>query len=287
MQYDRVISVQIRLINAPDYTSYRGTLDIKGLRISFNISKSISWATNTANINIWNLSANNRNQIENYGDELKLFAGYASSGGPQLLFVGDTTQVSHNFSFPEIISVLNAGDGEKILNNQKITVSFGANTTANTILQYVADQMQMPLIYDLPPDNFSYEYGMYSTNLSKNILDQVCKDAGYVFSVQNGNLLILRKNEAAKKPPALINIDTGMIGVPERYTDKRGELWPVGPKVGWRVRTLLRPDIIPGDSVRIRSNQVPLDGLFYVLTIKHQGDNYGPNFESLLEVIAL
>lgn len=287
MQYERVISVQVKLINAPDYTSYRGTLDVKGLRISFNISKSISWSTNTANVNIWNLSSNNRNQIANYGDELKVFAGYALNGGPQLLFVGDTTQVSHNFAFPEIISVLNAGDGERILNNQKITVSYVAGTSVNTIIRNIAAQMDIPIITVLPDDGLTYEYGFYSTNLSKNILDEVCKKAGLVWSVQNGNLVILKENEATKKPPALINIDTGMIGVPERYTDKRGELWPVGPKVGWRVRTLLRPDILPGDSVRIRSNQVPLDGLFYVLTIKHQGDNFGPNFESLLEVIAL
>jgi hypothetical protein len=287
VKYDRVIRTSIRLINAPEYTAYRGTLDIRNLRISFSISKSISWSTNTATVRIWNLSPENRNQIANFGDELTLYAGYANDGGAQLLFVGDTTQVSHSFPQPEIVSTLTCGDGDKIVNNVTISVSFGANTPVATVIQKIADLMGMKIVSGLPTILEVYALGFKGTNLARNVLDNACQKANLWWSVQNGNLVIQRKNQGNSKPPVDINVNTGMIGVPERYTDKKGEFYVTGPKDGWKVRTLLRPDIIPGDVIRLKSSQVPVDGLFFVETIQHEGDNYGPSFESTMEVIAL
>ena len=287
MKYDRVIRTSIQLINAPEYTDYRGTLDIRNLRISFSISKSISWSTNTATVRIWNLSPENRNQIANFGDELTLYAGYVNDGGAQLLFVGDTTQVSHSFPQPEIVSTLTCGDGDKIVNNVTISVSFGANTPVATVIQKIADLMGMKIVSGLPTILEVYALGFKGTNLARNVLDNACQKANLWWSVQNGNLVIQRKNQGNSKPPVDINVNTGMIGVPERYTDKKGEFYVTGPKDGWKVRTLLRPDIIPGDVIRLKSNQVPVDGLFFVETIQHEGDNYGPSFESTMEVIAL
>lgn len=287
MFFDRVVNMQIKLTNAPQYTGYRGTLDIKNLRMAFSILKSESWATNTATIRVWNLGADNRNQIANFGDEVSLFAGYRLNEGAQLLFRGDTTQVSHQFAEPEIISVLTCGDGDRTLNNVVVAVSFGSNTPVKIVIESIVNQMSMQLASPIPAISETYALGFRGSGLGKDILDKACKAANLVWSVQNGKILILRQNQGSTKPPIEINENTGMLGVPERYTDKRGEIYTQGPRVGWKVRTLLRPDILPGDRIRIRSSKVPLDGLFYVVLITHQGDNFGPVFESMLEVIAV
>lgn len=287
MKFDRVIRTSIRLTNPPQYNAFRGTLDIRNLRIAFSITKSISWSTNTANVQIWNLSPENRNQIAHFGDELTLYAGYVNDGGAQLLFVGDTTQVAHSFPQPEIISTLTCGDGDKIINNKVISVSFGANTPVRTVIQNIADQMGMTIVSGLPVILEVYALGFKGTNLARNVLDNACQKANLWWSVQNGNLVIQRKNQGNSKPPIDINVNTGMIGVPERYTNKQGQFYVVGQKEGWKVKTLLRPDIIPGDVIRLRSDKVPVDGLFFVETIQHEGDNYGATFESNMEMIAI
>lgn len=287
MKFDRVIRAEIRLISPPEFKDYRGTLDIRNLRMSFNISKSISWSTNTANIRIWNLASNNRNEIREFGDELTLYAGYVNDGGAQMIFRGDTTQVSHAFPQPDIISTLDCGDGDKIINNVTISVSFGANTPVRTVIQSIADQMGMTIVGGLPDVLEVYALGFKGTNLAKNVLDNACAKANLWWSVQNGNLVIQRKNIGSSKPPVEINVDTGMIGVPERYTDKKGEFYIAGPKVGWKVRSLLRPDILPGDRIRLRSEQVAVNGLFFVETIQHEGDNYENEFTSQMLVIAI
>jgi hypothetical protein len=291
MQFDRVINAKIRLID-DSKVNFRGELSINNLRMAFSIFKSESSSTNTCSLRIYNLGANNRNQLAQFGDEVRLFAGYRFEAGAQLLFVGNTTQVSHIFAEPEIISVLDCGDGDKTLNNTLVSLSFAENTPVRTVIQTIADKLGLVIAEFSATDNLNYATGYKFAGLAKDALNIACSRLNLVWSVQNQNLVIIKQNEATARPPFEINANTGMIGIPQRYTDKRQYLYralpPNGaPKPGWKVRTLLRPDILPGDRVRIRSTRVDMDGLFYVISIRHEGDNYGPNFESLLEVIAL
>src|SRR5690554_5321501 len=121
-RFNRVAELEINLRNR-NFSGYIGTLNIKNLRISFQITKSLSWSTNTASIQVYNLKSDKRAQIKDYGDEVTLYAGYAEDTGVQILFVGDTTKVSHLFEQPEIITTLECGDGERILNQRNLSVS--------------------------------------------------------------------------------------------------------------------------------------------------------------------
>ena len=100
-----VVKSIIRLAEPPPGQDYRGTLTIENLRMSFSVYKSLSLSANTAYVRIYNLSADNRNQLNQYGNELNFYAGYRENGGSQLLFTGNTTLVNHVFEYPEIISV--------------------------------------------------------------------------------------------------------------------------------------------------------------------------------------
>lgn len=293
MQFDRVINARIQLANPPPSITYRGTLEVSNLRMAFSIFKSESWSTNTANFRIWNLSESKRNQLNSYGDEITISAGYRGETGAQVLFRGNTSLVTHIFAEPEIISVFDVGDGEKTLNSILANVSFGTNTPVRTVIQSFADLLGLSIAEFTPTDNLVYALGFKFAGMAKDGLDKACKALGLIWSVQNNNLVILRQNEGSSKPPVEINTDNGMIGIPQRYTDRRQYLYRAlpqnggAPKPGWKVRCLLRPDILPGDRIRIRSVRADIDGIFYVISIRHEGDNFGPQFESLLEVIAV
>lgn len=289
MQFDRNIRAKILLTNST-YTGYSGDIDIANLRIAFSIVKTFSWSTNTANVRIFNLSADKRNRLRDFGDQLRLFAGYKYQDNTQLIFTGNVTQLNHSFDQPEIITSLNCGDGERSLNNTLIGVSFGAKTPVRTVIQFIADKLQFPIVDFAQTENLVYEQGFNDADLAKNVLDRACKKMNLQWSVQNENLVIIRDNGATTKPPVDINLDTGMVGVPERYVDKRFFLYRAvapnePPKPGWKVRLLLRPDLLPGDRIRLRSRQLGFDGEFVIITVRHEGDNYGPLFETTLEVI--
>lgn len=293
MQFDRVINLRLQIANPPPSITYRGTMDITNLRVAFSIFKSESWSTNTANVRIWNLSQEKRNTLNNYGNEVRVFAGYRQEAGPQLLFLGNSSSTTHIFAEPDIITVFDCGDGEKSLNLILASASFGANTPVRQVIEYYAGLLGLNIAEFTPTDNLVYAQGHKFSGIAKDGLDIACKALNLVWSVQNNNLVILKVGEGSSKPPIEINSDNGMIGTPQRYTDRRQFLYRAlpkyggAPKPGWKIRTLLRPDILPGDRVRIRSTKVDIDGIFYVISIRHEGDNFGPSFESLLEVIAI
>lgn len=291
MQFDRIINAQIRLI-APKGQNYRGTITVENLRMTFSILKTESASTNTCNFKVYNLSSDKRNELANFGDEVRVSAGYKNSNGAQFLFLGDTTQVSHLFSESEIITSLDCGDGDKTLNNTTISISFAEEITAKSVIKSIAEKMNLNLIEFSPKQDLSYRFGYANAGKAIDILKQVCNYLNLIPSVQNGDLYILDRSVGTVKLPIDINADTGMIGTPERFTDKSQFAYrPLAPNAkpepGWKVRTLLRPDILPGDKIRLRSQRANVNGVFYVISARHEGDNYGPQFESTLEVISI
>ena len=286
-QFDRLINLKILLSDPPPALGYRGNLDVSNLHMSFSVVKTLGLDANTAQIRVWNLSQSTRKQLENFGDQIRIFAGYRDGGGAQLLFVGNSTQVSHVWAEPDFVSTFNCGDGERTLNNSNLNVSYAPNTSAETILRDMATRLGMDVAYFAPHASKEYFNGYQYVGNAKKGLDIVSKYINLQVSVQNNNLYFLPINNGIEKPPTDINAQTGMIGIPERYTDLRGYYIKVGPKTGWKVRTLLNPFIIPGDIVRIKSVQADMNGLFYVEKITHTGDNFGQDFTSLLEVVAV
>lgn len=285
-KFNRVAELDVRLTNS-DFSGYIGSLNIKNLRIAFQIIKSLSWSTNTASIQIYNLSSEKRAKLKDYGDEVTLYAGYTEESGAQLLFVGDTTRVSHLFEQPEIITSFECGDGERVLNQRLISVSFAERVPARTVAQQIADKMGVNIAFFGQSSNLVYEQGFQFTGLAKDALDKVTKYLGLTWSIQNKNLFLIQDNGSTTKPPAIISQNTGMVGVPQRYTYKRLDLWKGGPKQGYKVKTLLRPEILPGDRVRLISDQIDVDELFYVDSVKHTGDTWGQSWISDWELVGL
>lgn len=285
-KFNRIAEIDVRLTNN-EFSDYIGNLTIRNLRISFQVIKSLSWSTNTASIQIYNLSSDKRAKLKDYGDEVTIYAGYTEEAGSQLLFVGDTTRVSHLFEQPEIITSFECGDGERVLNQRIITVSFSERVPARTVAQQIADKMGVNIAFFGQSDNLVYEQGFQFTGLAKDALDKVTKYLNLTWSIQNKNLFLIQNQGSTTKPPVTISQNTGMVGVPERFTYKRLDLWKGGPKQGYKVKTLLRPDILPGDRVRLISEQINLDQIFYVDSVKHTGDTWGQSWISNWELVGL
>lgn len=294
MQFDRVIRAKILLANET-YTAYTREIDITNLRMSFNVLKTSATDANTGDLIIYNLSAEKRNLITGFGDQLRIFAGYRNSGGAELLFIGSANQLNHTFNQPDITTQLNCGDGETTLNNTNIAISFAANTNVRTVIEFIAKQLRFPIAYfaPTPPGQEEvYTNGFSEIYLARTILESACKKIGMQFSIQNDNMIIIPINGTTEKPPVVINVQNGMIGVPERYVDKRyyqyNALIPnEPPKPGYRIKMLLRPDILPGDKIRIQSRQIDIDQQMIVYNIRHTGDNYESNFESIIEAFPI
>lgn len=286
-QFIRSCSIVIR-IRKEDFSGYDPTpIRISGLRVSFQIQKNLAWSTNTGIIRIWNLSSSHRNLIKDFGDEVTVYAGYERGSGEELLYIGDTTTVYHTFDFPEIITTLECGDGERFVNQKHFSLSFQAGASAREVIRTIATRMGIPITEFALSDNLIYDNGFASAGMGKEALLKACAMLGLQASVQNETLQIIPVNGVIDEPAIKIDVNNSMIGIPQRYTYKRQDFFVLGPAVGWRVNTLLFPRILPGAKLDIASGYLGFQGIFRCETIRHSGDTYGPQWESNMEVTQL
>ena len=292
MKFYRTATLKIRIRNAN--FNYTQTIILSGLRVSFSIVQSLAWSTNTATIKVWNLSQDHRNLIKDYGDEVTLYANYSNTGDPkakasEVLFIGNTTAVSHIFDQPEIITVLECGDGEFYVNQSRVSLSYAAGTPARIIINAIASQMGIDLKPLPDVDNLQYRQGFKSIGMGKDALTDVCNKLGLQWSVQNNELQVIPLNGVFKGPTIQVNEATGMQGIPQRFTNRRLDLYRsiYEPNTGYKVSVALNPLILPGSKIDLSSTHLNFRGPYRVENVRHDGDTYGPIWSSNLECTEL
>jgi hypothetical protein len=286
MKFIRQAKVQIRF-KEKDGSAYKGTITLTGLRVSFSIQKNLSWTCNSGNIRIWNLSQDHRNLINDYGDEVIVYAGYERGSGYEILYRGDTTSVTHVFDFPEIVTILECADGDRYVNQKHFSLSFKPKTPVRDVITRISKEMGIDVAEFANSDNLAYNEGFEFSGMLKEALSKACAVLGLQWSIQNNELQIIPINGALAETVYDINSETGMIGIPTRYTFKRQDFYVKGPAVGYKVNTLLYPQILPGSRLNIVSRYLGIQGIFVVQTIRHVGDTYGPEWISNMEVTEL
>jgi len=276
---------KLRITVKSDEGSPLQIFDINGLRMSFAINKSLSWSVNSGIIRVWNLNQKTRNLINDFGDEVELWAGYEDDSNLQLLYTGQTSAVGHQFTQPEIVSTFQCGDGNKYLNEMFSSFSFGADTPAKDVINAIADVMGLKVVIP-PADDLVYRQGFKSCSPVKDALYKACEYLGLQFIINNDLLTIVPKNPKVSGLIYAINEATGMIGIPERYSSQVQNLYGPDnrPETGYKIVTCLKPQIQPKDFISLSSTHLGIaNQTHFVKTIKHIGDTFGPEWISQLE----
>jgi hypothetical protein len=286
----RRAQLKIRVRNK-DATAYIKEYQIDNLRMSFAITKSISWATNTGILKCWNLSNGIRNDLKDFGDEVELHAGYEDDAGLQLCYWGQTTAVFHSYDFPEIVSTFECGDGDKYYNNTFANLSYAAQMPVQQVILDIAKRMGVNVQLPLPlAPNIVYETGFKFAGTLKEALIKACNFVKLQPAIQNNILFIFPQSPTVKFPVHQINQATGMIGVPQRYTYRRIDSYRAlnAPTTGYKVMVALSPLIIPGDTVSLSSTHLGIQEQQHrVETIRHVGDTFGTEWYSQMEVVLI
>ena len=152
--------------------------------------------------------------------------------------------------------------------------------------------------------NYTWLSGFSYQGSAHGALTKACAAAGLKWSIQNGKIQVTQLLNSTQRQAAVINEGSGMIGSPERVYKsaeqmqkkplEKGEKRPENTtnilstnpdkqrRRGWRVKTLLRPDISPGDLVVVESNTVT--GTFMAEKVEHSGDFCDGDWATALEL---
>lgn len=256
---------------------------INDLRMSFKIEKKLQKNPNTATMVVYNLNATSRALVEKKPLRVRLDAGYGDT--IHRVWEGDMTFSSSTFSNVDWITEIEVGNGERSFNYARCNRSFrkgqgGSNTTDIDVINEVAKAMEMGL--SIPPDLRAELQGRELNQAltlrgpARKSLDKLLNARGLEWSIQDGQLQILRPEQLRVDQAHLINQSTGMIGTPAYNAPKKP-----GEKAVLKLKTLLHPGLVPGQKIKVES--ATITGVFRLEAVTHTGDTFTDQFFSEIE----
>jgi len=269
------------------------------LKIGFSIEKDNYKESNKAKLEIYNLADATRKAIETADNEVEIYAGYERAGGAILCFKGTVTYGFTRDVGTDCITTLDLADGTIALRDSYCSLSYAPGTSAKTIIQRIANEMGLPVVYgDDVGELENYKNGFSFYGQAKDALTEICNALGLSWSIQNNILNIILAGGTSTNRGLVFSPQSGLVGVPERIVQaeyksnkttpkktakKKAKKEKPRKKAGWRIETLLVPSVNPADMVKVESKW--LTGWFRVEKVSHRGDYNGSNWGSVMELI--
>jgi hypothetical protein len=260
-------------------------LEITELRIQFEIEKTAKKNPNKSSIKIYNLTRATREMLEKPDTRCVLYAGYKNGDGALLLFQGAVTFAWSKYDLPDIVTEFELGDGAPEIRDTTISVGYDKGIKSTQVLNDVAKKMGTPLTLPSDAPTRVWANGLSHHGSARSLLDKVTKGTGLEWSIQNGNLQVIKSGMVTTRQGIVLSADSGLIGSPERERkskDGTAEVTDTSTKKvdvkkaqkhydGWSVKTLLLPQLNPGDRVKLEARDV--NGIFRIQELKHRGDS--------------
>ena len=227
---------------------------IKGLRVNFEITKSILSFPNLARITLYNPNQDTLSALEEKYTRIVLNAGY--EGDLRLLFKGDVRNVFQTKTGRDRLLTIYSGDGEKSWQNATFNKTLSESLSVSSAIQEVLKTFSDVNIGTLQglPQVADKMRGQVLSGSSKDIMDNFAEEYGFSWSIQDGEIIITPEQEPLEGDEAvLVTAATGMIGS------------PTITEIGVDVTTLLNPRLLPNRGFLIESinAEVTIGNLFF------------------------
>lgn len=272
---------------------------VENLRVHFEVSKTVESAPNVAVIKIFNLSPINEAKIKNEFDEVLLNAGY--EGALRLVFRGNIKHVYRYRDKSDYITEIEAGDGDKDFRSATMNETLAAGTTNAQLVDRAVGSFKTnggTTKGAVQINDRARLRGKVISGNTRDVLHDVARESGANWSIQDGQLVIVKANGVLPDDAIVITADTGMLGAPE-INDK-----------GIAVKCLLNPQLRVNGAIKLDNNGIKAkrqkaqalgkkqedqkepvrldpDGIYKVLKITHKGDTRGQDWVSEIECIGL
>jgi len=243
----------LRFRSAKLYAS-EADLGVDGLRLSFDVTRTLAIEPNKGAIQVWNLSESSRTKVQTISPLfVSLLAGYSSNVSK--IFEGDVSRVWTERDGPDLITKFEAGDAELAYQTARIADSFGSEQKFENVFTRVVRALVRDTrisgkaaIKKLESGDFKaagkrFARGFVTAGRTLDELARLAQSGALEVSVQNGELQVLDVGETIEGVTVEVSPDLGLLGVP---TVMQNGLVAM--------KTLLIPDIQPGRLVRLRSS---------------------------------
>jgi hypothetical protein len=278
------------------------TLEIEGLRAQFKVKKTLRKQPNTCEISISNLNEHSRAGLQKRRRiPVILEAGYV--GNLAQIFSGESRFVDQVHEGAEWVTKIQCGDGERAFVYRRVADSFRPGTRVADVINTVVGALGMTATGHLAEikalaEQFVGGYSAFGKASSE--LDHLLKSRGFEWSIQDGQLQILKVGKTSNESVLVLSPSTGLVGSPEHGNPEKdvpldqlsgkeadgsfalSAKGVKGPAV-LKVKSLLQPGLRPGRKVKVESRGI--NGFFRIQSVEHTGDTHGGDWYSLCECL--
>lgn len=231
--------------------------------VEFDITRNVLTSANVCSVRVYNLNANNRNQIRkninDYGDLrlIQLKAGYEDN--TPIIFQGNISQAWSVREGVNFITQVECFDGGFAFANSITDMTFPAGAEQRTVIDSLVQNLSAAGITPGAIGEFpgSLSRGNAYSGSTTNILTEL---TGGRFFIDNGKAYALGDNECVAGPITLIDAKAGLLGTPVRE------------QTIINFDMLFEPRLMIGQKVELRSGtDTNFNGVYKVVSLKHRG----------------
>lgn len=267
-----------------------------GLRVTFDIDKTSASEPNTARISIYNLNEDSRRYLETEKDLIvALDVGYDGLANEtpieSQLYIGDIDRVSVRREGPDIVTTIEAGEGEKAIFLARLDKSYAPMTPMVSVVKDLAGEIGYSLgatalqAMTSLAKNF-FRGGHVASGGAAAQMDALLDAEGLEWHIEGGELVIISPTGARLEPAIILTAKSGLIGVPSigKMTNPKKKTDGLVPKSIVEFQALINPDIKPGRLVTLlpaEADAGPFQslpkayGTFRVRRATYTGDTHG------------
>lgn len=279
-------------------------LMVENLRVQFEVVKDHQSAPNSATIKIFNLNDQHQAQIRTEFDDVILNAGY--EGAEAVLFRGNIRHVYRYREKNDWIVELDCGDGDRDFRGAVVNETLAAGVTDTQLVERVCGSFSSTKKGATKGIGSTKRLrGRVISGNARDVLNDLSKQHDCSWSIQNGQLQIVKANGVLDSEAILVNAETGMIGAPEQ--DDKGikvksllnPLYQINGRIKLDNDNIKRKKQKIGETAKTKEtvNQSPdtsknparldPDGFYKIYKLTHKGDNRGAEWETLVETVSM
>lgn len=274
-------------------------LSVSDARITFEVTKTVKATPNTALIKIYNLNPANEERVKTEFDEVILNAGYL--GAIDLIFRGNIKHIYRYHDGPDRITEIEAGDGDHDYQRATMNETLAAGTTpAQLVARAVGSFANVGGTTggEIQVTGPARIRGKVVSGNTRDVLDDVARQAGANWSIQDGQLEIVGGDATRAGVAIIVTSNTGLLSAPEVSDKGIGVVCLMNPKI--KINGALKLD---NNSIRAKHKKQPdgkaaakpkkgnvrldPDGVYKVIKLVHKGDTRGQDWTTTSTCIGL
>ncbi len=265
-------------------------LSVTDARISFEVTKTCKPTPNIAIIKIYNLNPSNEQKIKNEFDEVILNAGY--DGAVDLVFRGNIKHVYRYRDGPDRITEIEAGDGDHDYQSAVMNKTFAAGTDSTAIVAHAVETFASTggtVGGEVQVAGPARIRGKVVSGNTRDVLDDVARQAGANWSIQDGQLDIIGSDTTRAGVAIVLTSETGLLGAPETSDKGISAKCLMNPKIkingalkldnnSIKAKREKQPDGKPAAKPKKGNVALDPDGVYKVIKLVHKGDTRGQDW---------